>query len=104
MIDCTAQQLETIKRILSGIVPGNQAIVFGSRCSGRAKPYSDLDLVIKGTAPIAPKVLSELIDAFQESDLPFRVDLIDWNTITEEFQHVILNSPHEPLTDRSIPK
>ena len=97
MIDCTPQQLETIKRILSGFVSGTEVIAFGSRCTGRAKPYSDLDLAVKGTEALTPEAMSGMIDAFQESDLPFRVDLIDWNTISGEFRQIIENSPHEVL-------
>ena len=97
MIDCTPQQLETIEKILSGIVPGTDVIAFGSRCSGKAKPYSDLDLAVKGTAAVTPDAMSDLIDAFQESDLPFRVDIIDWNTISDEFRQIIESSPHEVL-------
>jgi len=33
--------------------------------------------------------LGELSEAFQESDLPFRVDLIDWHRISPEFRKVI---------------
>ena len=98
MIDCTPQQLETIKKIISDIAPGTDVIAFGSRCSGKAKPYSDLDLAVKGTAALTADAMSDMIDAFQESDLPFRVDIIDWNTISDEFRHVIENSPHEVLT------
>ena len=75
--------------ILAAKIPERDVLVFGSRACGRAKPYSDLDLAILGleTLPIAR--LAELREAFQESDLPFKVDLVDWNSIEEGFRATI---------------
>lgn len=30
-----------------------------------------------------------LAEAFEETDLPFRVDIIDWSTIKEDFKKLI---------------
>ena len=30
-----------------------------------------------------------LRDDFEESDLPFKVDIVDWNTIDEKFRSII---------------
>lgn len=51
---------------------------FGSRSTNRAKPYSDLDLVIMGNHALSDLTLAELALDFEESDLPFRVDLLLW--------------------------
>ncbi len=50
-------------------------IVFGSRIHGTAKPWSNLDLAIKPKSPLDWKLLAEIKEAFQESELPFRVVL-----------------------------
>ena len=35
------------------------------------------------------KVLGRLREDFQESDLPIRVDIVDWHAISKEFKSVI---------------
>ena len=62
---------------------------FGSRASWTAKDYSDLDLAIVGAGPLDWRTLSRLKEAFEESDLPMRVDVLDWHAISESFRKVI---------------
>lgn len=92
MIDLTDAQLETVLTILEELVPNCEVRVFGSRIKGTAAKYSDLDLVCVGEEKLAFRALSKISDAFEESDLPFRVDILDWNAITPEFQKIIGNS------------
>lgn len=54
--------------------------VYGSRATGRARPSSDLDLALD--PPISSRTLYDLMDAFEESDLPIRVDLFVMNPDT----------------------
>lgn len=89
MIDLTAAQLAEVRRILAAHLPDRTVWVFGSRASGSAKPFSDLDLAIMGDEPLDFYTLSSLKDAFAESDLPFRVDLVDWATTAENFRNII---------------
>lgn len=67
----------------------HQFYVFGSRAKNTHKPYSDLDLCFKENIP--EKDLANLILEFAESDLPFKVDLINWYHCSEEFQNLIKN-------------
>jgi predicted nucleotidyltransferase len=53
--------------------------VFGSRATGRSKPGSDLDVVVFPPAP--ESVIGDLRLAFEESDLPIRVDVLAWDQI-----------------------
>jgi predicted nucleotidyltransferase len=55
---------------------------------GTARPNSDLDLVIFTSAVQRPQV-SELKDAIDESNIPFRVDLHVWDDIPERFHDII---------------
>lgn len=89
MIDLAADELEIVKNLLTEYVPACEVRVFGSRVNGSTKPYSDLDLVIVGQEKIDNQLLSDLREAFVESDLTFRVDLLDWAQITAEFRAVI---------------
>ena len=89
MIDVSRAQLEIISRILRNHVPDCAVWVFGSRATYTAKNYSDLDLAIIGKEKLTDQTLFALKEAFQESDLPFRVDVLDWNGISKEFRQVI---------------
>ena len=61
----------------------------GSRVTGHAKPFSDLDLVVMGDEPLSLTTLAEIRDAFDESDLPFTVDIVEWATASAAFRRVI---------------
>jgi len=75
--------------ILASHLPGREVLIFGSRANGTAKPHSDIDLVIKGDEPLPVTTMRILRDAFDDSDLPFQVDLIEWAGTSEEFRRVI---------------
>ena len=54
-----------------------KAWVFGSRATGRARPYSDLDILIPSPVPLDWRARADLQDAFEASNLPFRVDVVE---------------------------
>lgn len=89
MIDVPAPYLKMIQGILKKHIPNCEVRAFGSRLTGTAKKYSDLDLVIVGKMKLSKKVLYLLREEFQESDLPFRVEIMDWQTISGEFRTII---------------
>ena len=63
--------------------------VFGSRATGQFKPWSDLDLAIEAPAPLSLSTLASLAEAFDESSLPWKVDLVDRHMVSEEFGRLI---------------
>ena len=89
MIDVSPVHLETLKKILKKHVSGCEIRAFGSRVTGTVKNYSDLDLAIVSAARLPDQILWALKEDFQESDLPFRVDVLDWHAISDEFKSVI---------------
>ena len=54
---------------------------------GIHKPLSDLDLCVMEDIPEITK--SYLEEEFEESNLPFKVDIIEWNKISERFKSLI---------------
>ena len=89
MIDLAPPHLATVRRLLATYAPECEVRAFGSRVTGTAKPYSDLDLAFIGPGKIPLTRLAALREAFQESDLPMRVDILDWHRISGAFQRVI---------------
>ena len=89
MIDLETRHLATVQTLLAHHVPECEVRAFGSRVKGTAKPYSDLDLVVLGPAPLAGNRLAALREALTDSDLPIRVDVLDWHGIAETFRQII---------------
>lgn len=80
---------QQVSTILQHFLPEYEVWAFGSRVNGNAKPYSDLDLAIISKQPIPLPLLAEVSETFSESDLPWKVDLVDWATTSERFRQVI---------------
>lgn len=89
MIDVSAEEKQIILNILNRYVSGRQVMALGSRVTNNAKPYSDLDLAIMGDTPLDMQTLALLKDAFAESDLPYRVDILQWCQTSPEFKKTI---------------
>jgi type I restriction enzyme, S subunit len=89
MIDLRPDHLEIVRDLLRRHVPGCEVRAFGSRFKWTAKQASDLDLAVVDTKRLPAKKIMSLKEAFEESILPMRVDVLDWHTITSEFQRVI---------------
>jgi predicted nucleotidyltransferase len=89
VIDLLPAQLELVSGILAAHLPGREIKVFGSRADkGRAKPFSDLDLcLMNGAVSLAD--MARLADAFSESALPFKVDIVVWHDLTPAFRAAI---------------
>ena len=97
----SAKELALVQSILSTWLPMHEVRMFGSRARGTPKPYSDLDLVIMGDSPVPMATLGQLREALADSDLPWRVDMVDWATTSPEFRiHIADHSIplHAPKT------
>lgn len=88
-LDVKPAHLDEIRRILSKHVPAFEVIAFGSRVRGDARPWSDLDLAVSGPTALHWNDLGKLREAFQESELPFRVEVMDWDTASPEFKRAV---------------
>lgn len=91
MLVLEAEQLAQVLAILDAHLPGNvQVGVFGSRLEPeRVKPMSDLDLVLEAAEPLSLSLLAELREAFDESVLPFKVNLLDRCCVDPAFGRII---------------
>jgi predicted nucleotidyltransferase len=104
-LDIEARHWGMLQAILAHHLPDREVWAFGSRTKGAAKLHSDLDLVVLGAAPLGIATQAALTEALSESDLPWRVDVVDWAT-TSAFQaliaqhHVVVQGP---LAQRTSP-
>lgn len=92
-LDLSAAHLAMVCDILKKHIPHYTVWAFGSRVTGNAKPYSDLDLAIiplsSTDQPLDLSVSAALTDDFSASDLPMKVDIVDWASTSESFRKII---------------
>jgi type I restriction enzyme S subunit len=89
LIDIRPDHWAIVRDILQRHVPQYEVWAFGSRATWKAKEYSDLDLAVITDKPLSLAVSAALSDEFSESDLPWKVDVVDWATTSEEFRKII---------------
>jgi type I restriction enzyme, S subunit len=88
-IDVSPEQGAIVHAILKRHVPQYAVWAFGSRATWKAKPFSDLDLAIISLQPLSLSTSAALTDDFAESDLPFKVDIVDWAATSAAFRKII---------------
>jgi len=90
-LDLPPNYLKKVRSILQQYVPDYDIWAYGSRVKGGAFEASDLDLVVRNPRQLWQPCdrLVELRSAFLESDLPIRVDVIDWALLPPAFQYEI---------------
>jgi type I restriction enzyme S subunit len=88
-IDLNPQDWNEVCHVLRTHVPEYPVWAFGSRVKGTAKAYSDLDLAIITDRPLSLTKMATLKEAFDESDLSIRIDIVDWATTSEPFRNII---------------
>jgi predicted nucleotidyltransferase len=86
---------EEVEKILRAVLQthltkGEQVYVFGSRARGAARAYSDLDIAIDGQGrKLDFSTECALKGDLEESDIPYRVDIIDLNAVSPQFKQSI---------------
>ena len=89
LIDIRPDHWDIVRGILQKHVPQHAVWAFGSRAQWKAKEYSDLDLAIITNRPLSLDISASLSDDFSGSDLPWKVDVVDWATTSESFRKII---------------
>ena len=91
-VDVSSAHRSIIEDILRQHAPRPcRVLAFGSRVRGKARRFSDLDLAIDAGRPLTLRDTAVLADAFDESDLPWSVDLVDLVTCSETFRREVEN-------------
>ena len=90
-VDIRPDHLEIVQDILREHLPTDVRVwAFGSRANWTTKDSSDLDLAVEGATRLDNKVMSALEMAFEESDLPYFVDVVDLNTVGDAFKKIVV--------------
>ena len=89
-IDIRADHLRIVHDVLARHLPDDVRVwVFGSRATWATKDSSDLDLALEGDGEIPARSLSALEAAFEDSDLPYSVDVVDVKRISGRFRGIV---------------
>ena len=67
-----------------------KVFVFGSRATGTNLKFSDVDLGIEPKKQISPGLISRIEEAFENSNLPYKVDVVDFSKVSEKFKEVAM--------------
>lgn len=97
MISLKPQHLELIKAIVREYLSGYEVRAFGSRVTGNLKPHSDLDLLVVSKEAVPFRTLALVREAFIDSDLPFRVDVVTGRDIDMASEVVISSTPEKTI-------
>lgn len=89
-LDIRPDHLEMVHAILKQYIPQVRVWAFGSRVKGTARKTSDLDLCVDNQTPLSFEALATLRDAFSESNIPYKVDIVDWQTVDDDFRAIIM--------------
>ncbi|MDR3337120.1 MAG: nucleotidyltransferase domain-containing protein [Treponema sp.] len=87
-VDLAPKDREILRLLLERYLPHTVIWAYGSRVKGTARPWSDLDLVVFTGAGQGSQV-SLLKEALEESNLSFRADLLEWDSLPENFKNNI---------------
>ncbi len=82
-------EVDLVRAILAQYIPGRAVWAFGSRATGSRmlKRFSDLDLAVEGK--LTGPERAALADAFDESRLPIKVDVVELGSVDADFRERI---------------
>lgn len=90
-VDLRPDHRKIVENILRDHLPdGVKVWVFGSRADWTTKESSDLDLALEGDVRLDSRTVVALELAFEESSLPFGVDVMDLHRADEGFREIVL--------------
>lgn len=88
-LDLEDRYKEFIINSILKIIPNVEIYVYGSRVKGAAVKYSDVDIALKSGEKIPFDTVLKLKAFFSDSTFPYMVDIIDLNSISENFKNRI---------------
>jgi predicted nucleotidyltransferase len=76
------REAASIVRRIVGSLPV-RVFLFGSRALGTGRPTSDIDLALLSDDPLPADLVARLKGEFEESTIPYTVDVIDLSQVDE---------------------
>ncbi|MBI4009123.1 nucleotidyltransferase domain-containing protein [Candidatus Roizmanbacteria bacterium] len=88
MID--AQTKKKVKKIIFRFLDPRKykVFIFGSRALGDDLKFSDIDIGIKSKRKINSTLLGNIKEAFEESNIVYKVEVVDFSSVSDQFRKV----------------
>lgn len=86
----TEEDLKIIRESVYKHLPKEKykAFIFGSRADGTAGKWSDIDIGVIGDKGVPAGLLVEIEEELENSDIPYRVDVVDFSDVSEKFRRI----------------
>ncbi|MEW6012319.1 MAG: nucleotidyltransferase domain-containing protein [Elusimicrobiota bacterium] len=92
MNDIEPRIKKLITQTIKKHIPDAKILIFGSRIKGDFTQNSDIDIAIKCDKKIEIRLIAKIKMDLEELEINHRIDLIDYNSVSKEFQKIIDNS------------
>jgi len=81
-----SKSIEFISETLREYLPDDSKFfIFGSRARGQYSRSSDIDIGIESSQQLDRKLLNNIGEIFDDSFVPYHVDLVDFSKVKEKF-------------------
>jgi len=77
--------------VLSALFPDATIYLFGSRARGTHYARSDIDVALDTGAKLPRVDVGEARDMLAESNIPYRIDVVDVRSVSEDMRKAILS-------------
>lgn len=86
--------LNSLKAVFVRYIPADEYLVFlfGSRAAHNNHDRSDIDVGVWGKKPLPALTRAMLEEEIGESRIPFRVDIVDFSRVAEQFKKEALQN------------
>lgn len=82
---------EKIINIINALLPEISIYLFGSRARGTQLQWSDIDIAVEAQQSITSFAIGELVSMFEASNIPYKIQIVDFNSVSHAMQENILN-------------
>lgn len=69
---------------------GFRVYIFGSRATGKNHPFSDIDILLEKGGDKADFQMSKLKEFFEESNFPYKIDLVRSEDLAESYRPSVM--------------
>lgn len=76
--------------IISALIPDATIYLFGSRARGTQSKWSDIDIALDAGHPISRFILGEVMSIFEASNILYKIQVVDINSVNEAMKTSIL--------------
>ncbi len=89
-MDFKTEILRIINEYLKELHP--KIFLFGSRAAAKNSEVSDIDIGIDCNRKLTSIELSDIKEKFENSNIVFKIDIVDFNNVSEKFKQIIFEN------------